>query len=85
MKKEEFMEKVRNAQYNESFFAKIMHATSLQELIDIPLKPEELLDYFAAAEEIARIEEKGILCCNKVVANLKEARPAKSARRALFM
>ena len=70
---------------NRSKFEQIMNATSVKELIDIVSTPEEMLTYFEAAEKMGKLEEQGILYCQMVVQNLREARTEKRNRRVLFM
>ena len=44
----------------ENVFSKIMHAKTVQEILDIPAEPEEMLSYFDAVEQFGSIEEESI-------------------------
>ena len=84
MDQKELIKKLREVQFSESTFTKIMHACSMKELIELNVSPDEVLSYFKAAEELGRIEEESINFQFIVVQRLKEACPVKQ-RRAFFI
>lgn len=85
MELENFMKRLEEAERTESIFSKIMHAKTVQELLDIPAEPEELLSYFQAAEELGRREEESIHFKKIVYQRLEEACPVNKRRHAFFM
>lgn len=84
MNESQLLEKLRDAQYEETNFSKIMHAKTVQELLDIPVSSDEMLSYFVVAEEYGRIGEESIHYGRTVVERLKTACPVKT-RRAFFI
>lgn len=80
-----FMKRMEESERTESIFSQIMHAKNVQELIDIPAGPEELLSYFQASEELGRREEESIHFKKIVYQRLEEACPVKKRRHAFFM
>ena len=85
MNKENLMEKLKTVECSESYFTKIMQAKTVQEILDIPIGPEEMLSYFEAVEELGRIEEESIFYGKVIHQRLKDACPVKSRRHAFFM
>ena len=84
MELEDLMKQLLEVQYQESLFSKIMHAKTIGELMALDLNPDQLLSYFAAAEELGRMEEEHGLYVRRTAQKLKDASPVKR-RRALFM
>ena len=82
--REELFEKLRNAQYKENVFSKIMHAKTVQEILDIPAEPEEMLSYFAAVEQFGSIEEESIFYGKIVIQKLKDVSSEKKRRAFLI-
>ena len=81
---EELFEKLRNAQYKENVFSKIMHAKTVQEILDIPAEPEEMLSYFDAVEQFGSIEEESIFYGKIVIQKLKDVSSEKKRRSFLI-
>lgn len=81
---EELFEKLRNAQYKENVFSKIMHAKTVQEILDIPAEPEEMLSYFDAVEQFGSIEEESIFYGKIVIQKLKDVSSEKKRRAFLI-
>ena len=84
MELEDVLVQLREVQYHESMFSKIMHAKTIGELMELDLKPDQLMSYFSAAEELGRMEEEHGLYVRRIAQKLKDAYPVKR-RRALFM
>ncbi len=82
--REELFEKLRNAQYKENVFSKIMHAKTVQEILDIPVEPEEMLSYFDAVEQFGSIEEESIFYGKIVIQKLKDVSSEKKRRAFLI-
>jgi hypothetical protein len=82
--REELFEKLRNAQYKENVFSKIMHAKTVQEILDIPAEPEEMLSYFDAVEQFGSIEEESIFYGKIVIQKLKDVSSEKKRRAFLI-
>ena len=82
--REELLEKLRNAQYKENVFSKIMHAKTVQEILDIPAEPEEMLSYFDAVEQFGSIEEESIFYGKIVIQKLKDVSSEKKRRAFLI-
>lgn len=68
-----------------SIFSKIMEATTVGELLDLQLKSEEVFSLFEQAEILGRMEYNNILFAEMLVEKIKQCRPEKSGRRALFI
>ena len=84
MELDEIFEKLHVVQCSETVFSKIMYAKTVQELIDIDVGPEELLSYFRAAEELAKMEEEHVIYAKRIIRKMKDACPARR-RRAFFI
>ena len=82
--REELFEKLRNAQYKENVFSKIMHAKTVQEILDIPAEPKEMLSYFDAVEQFGSIEEESIFYGKIVIQKLKDVSSEKKRRAFLI-
>ena len=82
--REELFEKLRNAQYKENVFSKIMHAKTVQEILDIPVEQEEMLSYFDAVEQFGSIEEESIFYGKIVIQKLKDVSSEKKRRAFLI-
>lgn len=81
---EQIVKKLKAAEYEESVFSKIMHATSVQELLDANFDPKELLPLFYVAEELGRYEEEIESFPYAMAENLKRIQPMHT-RRCLFI
>ncbi len=84
MKEEDLIERLRKAEYQESYFSKIMHAKKVQDIIDIQATPEEILSYFSAIERLGSIEEECIFFVKIAVQRLRDA-PVEKNRRAFLI
>lgn len=85
METEDFLRRLKEVELSESIFSRVMHAKTVQELIDIQVEPDEMLSYFAAAEEYAKMEEMSIMYEKKILQELKETCPVRKNRRVLFI
>ena len=65
-------------------FSKIMHAKTVQEILDIPVEPEEMLSYFDAVEQFGSIEEESIFYGKIVIQKLKDVSSEKKRRAFLI-
>lgn len=79
------LERLKKINHSDSVFSQIMRAETVQQLIDIPVEPDEMLSYFAAVEEYGRIEEDATKCIERMIHKLKEVRPVEKKRRAFFI
>lgn len=82
---EMMMNTLKELQYEESAFTKILNAKTVQELLDIEVKPEEILSYFQALEKLGTWEEENNSYQSGVSQRIKDASPARSRRHALFI
>ena len=85
MELDDFMKGLEEVERTENIFSKIMHAKTVQDLLEIPAGPEELLSYFQAAEELGRREEESNHFKKIVYQRLEEACPVNKRRHAFFM
>ena len=84
IKEEELLNRLRQAEYKESNFSKIMHAKTVQEIIDLSLTPDEILSYFDAVELFGSIEEESIFFGKIVIQKLRDASSEKKRRSFLI-
>ena len=85
MEQIELINKLKAVEKSESVFSRVMHAKTVQEILDIDVKPEELLSFVEAAEELAQIEEDAILFGEILYQRMKDATPVKRRKHAFFM
>ena len=84
IKEEELLNRLRQAEYKESNFSKIMHAKTVQEIIDLSLTPDEMLSYFDAVELFGGIEEESIFFGKIVIQKLRDVSSEKKRRSFLI-
>lgn len=81
MDQNEFVKKLREVEHSESMFSRIMHANTVQELIEISAGPEELWSYFQAAEEMGKLVEESSCYGKRLAQKLRDTKPARRSRR----
>ena len=84
IKEEELLNRLRQVKYKESIFSKIMHAKTVQEIIDLSLTPDEMLSYFDAVELFGSIEEESIFFGKIVIQKLRDVSSEKKRRSFLI-
>ena len=84
MKNDELFKKLREAEYKENIFSRIMHAKTVQDILDISITPEEMLSYFNAVELFGSIEEESIFYGKIVIQKLKDVSSEKKRRAFLI-
>ena len=84
MKEEELFRRLRQAENIENNFSKIMHAKTVQEIIDLSLTPDEMLSYFDAVELFGSIEEESIFFGKIVIQKLRDVSSEKKRRSFLI-
>jgi predicted RecB family nuclease len=80
----EICEKLTVIQSNPSTFSKIMHAQSVQELLDLHLNPEEIVPLYRAVDKLAAMEEELFGYPDIIAKQLKSLRPV-NRRRPFFI